>query len=388
MHIVNIITKLSVGGAQETVLRTCARLDSNRFQCTIVAGCDPSPEGELRDRAQSLGCRVVDVPTLHRSIRPLADLRAVIALAKVLRELRPDVVHTHSSKAGVVGRLAARLARVPVVVHTVHGWSFHDGMARSVRMAAIAVERLLARLSQALVVVTMADERTGLDAHVGRPGQYHVVRSGIDVDAVRAAAAQAGPVDDPIDAAGGRTVGTVMRLSEQKDPITFVEAAAIVARQPGHDDVRFVIVGDGPLRGDVERHIEIAALDGRFELTGAVADAIPCLGRFDLFVLSSRWEGLPRVVVEAMAAGIPVVATAVGGVGEVIVDGETGLLVAPRDPAALADAIGRLLDQRGLAAQLASAASARVEQFDERHMADALASLYEELVSAAGRAAA
>src|SRR5687767_7274564 len=149
----NVITKLAVGGAQETALAYCSQLDPDRWATTLVTGPERSPEGDLFDEARRRSVTVVTVPSLRRRIRPVADARAVVQLVRLFRRERPDIVHTHSSKAGLVGRLAARLAGVPVVAHTVHGWSFHEGMSPAARAVAVRIERMAARWTSTLVVV-------------------------------------------------------------------------------------------------------------------------------------------------------------------------------------------------------------------------------------------
>ena len=376
----NVVTKLAVGGAQETALRYCSKLDPAGWETVLVTGSDSSPEGDLFDEAAGLGVPVVTVRALHRSIRPWSDLRALLELIRLFRSERPDVVHTHSSKAGLVGRLAARLAGVPVVVHTVHGWSFHDGMSPLARKVAIALERLAARWTTRLVVVSRADERTGRHEGIGEPGDYSLIRSGIDASAylpsperrARARAAIGCPEGQPV-------VGTVTRLCRQKDPVTLLKAVRrVVDARP---DVHCVIVGDGPLRRAVDDLIDELELGGHVTLLGSRDDVSTLLAGFDVFALSSQWEGLPRVVVEAMAAGVPVVTTDAGGVAEAVESGVCGVVVPVGDAAALADGVVALLDDRRLADRFARLAESRVAEFDTAAMIERLEALYVELLA-------
>ena len=377
----NVITKLAVGGAQETALRSCAGLRDAGWEVTLVTGPESSPEGDLFNEARRLGARVVTVTALGRRISPRADLRAVVALVRLFRRERPDVVHTHSSKAGLVGRLAARLARVPVVVHTVHGWSFHDGMAPANRAAAVALERLAARWTDAIVVVADHDRVVGCAARIGRPDAYALARSGIDLRAYRAASGARAHARALVGVADGAlVVGTVTRLCRQKDPGTLLRAARLLV--DACPASRLIVVGDGPLRAECERLIDDLDLRRHVTLLGSRADVAQILPAFDVFALSSRWEGLPRVVLEAMAVGVPVVASAVGGVAEAVEHRVTGLLVEPGAPAALAEALALLLQDRALAAQLSDQASSRVEGFDAGAMVRQLESLYLDLLGA------
>ena len=377
LTVCHVITKLDVGGAQDTAVELCARLDRGRYRTVLVAGPWEGGDGPMADEARSRGVDVRIVPNLVRPLSPVRDVRAVAALVRLFRDLRPDVVHTHSSKAGIVGRLAARLAGVPVVVHTVHGWSFNDRMGRLRRWTYRALERRAARRTDALVVVCDRDRRRGLDARIGADDTYALVRSGIDVRAfdrwVDPAVARS-MLDLPL---AGPVVGSVTRLTRQKDPLTFVRAAAAIRRAV--PDANFVLVGDGPLRADVEKEAAELGLLDQLVVAGVRRDVAAVLPAFDVFVLSSLWEGLPRVVLEAMAAGVPVVATDVDGVGEAVVDGRTGRLVPPADPHALAAATVALLDDPGHAAQVAELARYRLAGFTVEAMVNDTDALYRRL---------
>lgn len=265
----------------------------------------------------------------------------------MFRAARPDIVHTHSSKAGFLGRLAARLERVPAVIHTVHGWSFHDYMPRRQREVFTNVERLAARWTDRIVTVSELDRAKGLAAKIGSLEKYAVIHELNDLqpfldtdDAPAASRARLGlPPDAPV-------IGTVGRLSDQKDPTTFVHSAAgVCAEVP---KARFVMVGHGPLRGPVERLIADLGLRDRFLLTGVRTDIPAILRAFDVFLLTSLWEGMPLVIPQAMACRVPVVASTADGNRELIRDGHNGLLVPPSSPGHFADAVVRLLHEQDL----------------------------------------
>ena len=376
----NVITKLAVGGAQETALTYCSQLDPDRWATSLVTGPELSPEGDLFEEATRRGVPVRIVPSLRRRIRPLADAKAVVELVRLFRRERPDIVHTHSSKAGLLGRLAARIAGVPVVVHTVHGWSFHDGMSPLARAVAVAMERVAARWTWPIVVVAEIDAEIGVAAGIGQPQQYVLVRSAVDVNRLRRAAGSRASARAALGIPEGVPVaGTVTRLCRQKDPETLVRAARLMAElQP---DARLVVVGDGPLRPQVERLLDELELRDHVTLLGRRSDVEALLPGFDAFVLSSRWEGLPRVIVEAMAVGVPVVSTDVGGIAEAVEDQVSGLLVPPGDAVALANALVRVLGQPGLGARLRASAATRVDEFDVATMTERLDDLYAGLVT-------
>ena len=323
------------------------------------------------------------MPELHRSVHPLADLRARRALRRLIEQLEPDVVHTHSSKAGVLGRLAATAAGTPVV-HTVHGWSFHDGQPRAVRRAVVELERYLAARTDRLVVVTDVDARLGLEAGIGRREQYRTVRSAVDIDGIAQRTADGSTVRhelglDP----SAFVVGSITRLASQKDPETLVTGfAAFAATAP---DAVLVVVGDGPLAETIVVRVAELGLQDRVHLLGARGDAAGLLGAFDVFVSPARWEGLPRTVLEAAVAGVPIVTTPVGGVPEVVEHDRSGLLVEVGDSAGLGEALSVLHADPALRAHLANGARRRVgAEFDVTTMAERLVEVWGEV---AGRPA-
>ncbi|MBN1977594.1 MAG: glycosyltransferase family 4 protein [Anaerolineae bacterium] len=378
--VLHIITRLIVGGAQENTMLTAALLDPGRYAVDVISGPQTGSEGSLIEDVRARGVPLTIEPALVREIHPAKDLLAVVRLARFIRRGRYAIVHTHSSKAGILGRWAARLAGAPVIVHTVHGWGHHERQHPIVRRFYILLEKVTQRVTDKLIVVSPRNIEKGLADGIAAPAKYVTVRSGIELDRFRRPARPREvvraelsiPPDAPV-------VGMVTRLSPQKAPLDFVAAAAqVAARRPG---AHFVVVGDGPLRAEVEARIAAAGLAARFRLTGLRRDVPDLLHSFDLFALSSLWEGLPRVLPQAMAAGLPVVATAVDGNAEAVEDGVNGLLTPPGDPAALASALLRLLDDPALAARLGAAGRERAEEFGARKMVDDIAALYETLLA-------
>ena len=354
LRVCNVITHLEVGGATEAAINACAHVDAERFTTALVCGPSPAGERDARPLADELGVEVVVIPSLVRPIRPGRDLGAVRALRRTFRSWRPDIVHTHSSKAGFLGRLAARREDVAGIVHTVHGWSFHDHMTRSTRAFYVGLERRAARWTDRLVTVSELDRRKGLSAGIGAPDRYTVVRELNDVG--RFLAADHNPAealrrlglarDQPV-------VGTLGRLSEQKDPATFVRTAAAISVQV--PDARFVMIGDGPLRPEVERLAADLGLHDRFLVTGVLRDVAEVLPALDVFVLTSRWEGMPLVLPQAMASEVPVVASTADGNRELVHDGDNGLLAPPGAPDAFAEHAVRLLRDPSLRERLVTA---------------------------------
>jgi glycosyltransferase involved in cell wall biosynthesis len=375
LRVAHVITRMIVGGAQETVLLAAALADRSRFDPVVVTGPQTGSEGSLHEELATRGVDVVLVPELVRQVSPWNDLRSVRALAQVFRRLQVDVVHTNSSKAGVVGRLAARRAQVPRVLHTVHGWPFHDHQSAPVRRVWQELERRTAPLAERLVVVADADRAKGLAAAIGRPDQYVTVRSGLELE--HYAKGDGAAVRDELGIPqGALLVGAVNRLSPQKDPLTLIGAFADAARE--RDDVYLLVAGDGPLRVQSEVAALAGCVEGRVIFTGLRRDVPRLLNAMDVFVSASRWEGLPRTIIAAMASGVPVVATRADGVVDVVTDGETGLLARPGDVRGVADGLHSLLADAALRKRLAAAAARRVPEFGAAAMVRRLEALYAE----------
>lgn len=382
--VLHIITRLIVGGAQENTLYTAQRLDPARYRVDVISGPQTGSEGSLIEEAQAQGIRLEILPGLLRQISPLNDLRTLWRLYRRMRRERYAIVHTHSSKAGILGRLAARLAGVPVIIHTVHGWSFHDYMPALTRRAYILLERWMARNCAALIVVAAADIRKGLDAGVGRPGQYCLIRSAIPLeiftprpDDRRAVRRELGlPDDAPV-------VGNVGRFSAQKNPLEWVRVAAIIAGAA--PQARFLLVGDGPLRPEVQALLAQTGLAGRVVLPGLRRDVARMLAAMDVFLLTSLWEGLPRVIPQALATGLPVVATRADGSAEAIEPGVTGCLCAPGDLECLAQRVLELLAAPDLRAALgANGRRTAQQEYDLNAMIAKIDALYARLLHERG----
>jgi len=354
-------------------------LDETEWAVEVVSGPQTGPEGSLIESIRGRDIPLTIEPSLVREINPLKDLVALVRLTRFIRQGRYALVHTNSSKAGILGRWAARWAGVPIIVHTVHGWGHHERQHRLVRAIYIGLERLTLHITDRLIAVSRLDVEKGLQAGIGRREDYVVIRSGIELDhfghprvAPEETRAQLGiPLGAPV-------VGSVTRLSPQKAPLDFVRAASLVLQDI--PDAWFVIVGDGPLRWDVETLAASLGLSDRLILTGLRRDIPELMAALDLFCLTSLWEGLPRVLPQAMATGLPIVATAADGNAEAVLDGVNGLLVPPADPRAVAQAIITLLRDRDSAAQMGAAGWARAAEFSAHKMVADIADLYRSLL--------
>lgn len=379
VRVLQVITRLIVGGAQETVMLVADMLDPARFDASVISGPQTGPEGSLIEAVRARGVPLTIEPALVREINPAKDLLAFVRLIRFIRRGRYDIVHTNSSKAGILGRWAARIAGVPIVVHTVHGWAHNDRQHPLVRRFYVFLEQLTQHITDRLIVVSPRNTEKGLADGIATPEKYITIRSGIELNRfrqpVRPREAVRAELGIPPDAA---VVGMVTRLSPQKAPLDFVKAVArVTERRP---DVHFVVVGDGPLRAEVEAQVAAGGLVDRFHLTGLRCDVPDLLHSFDIFALTSLWEGLPRVLTQAMAAGLAIVATAVDGNAEAVEDGVNGILTPPGEPQALAAALLRLLDDPTLAAEMGAVGRERSAEFGARKMVDDIAELYETLL--------
>ena len=379
VHVLQMITRLIVGGAQETVILIAQMLDQSRWDVHVLSGPQTGSEGSLIENARERGIPLTIEPMLVRQVNPVKDLLALVRLIRFIRRGRYTIVHTNSSKAGILGRWAAYLAGVPIIVHTVHGWGHHERQHPLVRGYYILLERATQRITDRLIVVSPRNTKKGLADGIATPAKYVTIRSGIELDRFRQPArpreAVRAELGIPVDAA---VVGTVTRLSLQKAPLDFVAAAALVAAQrPG---AHFVIVGDGPLRAEVEAQRAALGLTEYVHLTGLRGDVPDLMHSFDVFALTSLWEGLPRVLPQAMAAGLPIVATAVDGNAEAVTDGANGFLTPPGDPHAMAAALLQLLEDPALSRQMGEAGQARAKEFGAHKMVNDVAVLYETLL--------
>ncbi|MGH9339572.1 MAG: glycosyltransferase family 4 protein [Acidobacteriota bacterium] len=377
----HVITRMIVGGAQKATLDTLQLLPASTYDLDVICGPQTGPEGELLSEARRTGVKLTVLPTLVREVNPICDLRALASLARIMKRERYHIVHTHSSKAGILGRLAARLVRVPVVVHTVHGWGHHDRMPVWERRSYILLERLLAKSTDMLLVETDFHAQKGLRDGIGTPEKYLTIRPGIDLE-------ELGRVQSVRDQVLRQTewpdssvlVGTVARLAPQKAPVDFVKMAkGVAAKCPS---ARFLMVGDGPLRPEVERAIDDYGLHNLCHLTGLRLDVPALLKSMDVFVLTSLWEGLPRIFPEAMACRLPVVATRMAGSLETIREGQNGFLVAPSDVEALIERVACLVSNPDLRTQFGLEGERRVNRaFSVRRMVERIDQVYQQLLA-------
>ncbi len=383
--VIHVITRLDRGGSAQNTVLTATGHDRSRFEPIVMAGLAESDDAqggadatsENVARLEQAGVRWQPLPALTRSISPIKDLVALRQLVAWLRRERPDIVHTHTSKAGTLGRLAARRAGVPVVVHTPHGHVFYGHFGRVTSWMFLQLERLLAKWTTWMIALTDAERDEHLSRGVGRADRFAVVPSGIDLDRFRQAGDRVGRragFDCPPDAI---VVGAVGWLTPVKGHRVLLEAVALLRRE--RPRLHLAIVGGGPLREDLQRLARERGMADALRLLGVRTDVPDCLAGMDIFVQPSLNEGMGRALIEAMAAGRPVVASRVGGIPAIVQDRKTGLLVTPDDPAALARAIEELLRKPDWAKELGAAARASIgERFGEAAMVRAIEAVYDQ----------
>jgi glycosyltransferase involved in cell wall biosynthesis len=375
IKVIHVITLLELGGAQQNTLHTVRTLDRSRFEPVLVCG-----RGAILDEeAAALGVPLHFIPSLVRPVRPWKDALAVLALARLFRREKPDVVHTHSSKAGILGRFAAALAGVPVVVQTFHGFGFTSEQRPWTRGFYVALERLAAPFTTAFIAVSRANLDEALARGIGSRDRFHLIHSGVRLADYRSLIRSREPLPGLPLSPEHVLVTTVGPFKPQKNLGDFLEAAAAVHRVfPG---ARFLVVGDGEGRGELEKKRRRLGLEDVVFLPGWRRDVPAILRRTDAFVLTSLWEGLPRALVEAMAAGLPSVVNAVDGCRDVVLEGRNGYLVPPRRPDLTAERIVALLRDRPRAELMGERARASIgDEFDIDGMVRAQEDLYEELL--------
>jgi glycosyltransferase involved in cell wall biosynthesis len=383
IRLVHIITRLDRGGSSEVVLDLASRLDPGRFEVRIITGETREPICDLAQYTRQTGIPITVYPRLCRDIMPLNDLMACVYLIRQLLRIAPDIVHTHSSKAGILGRIAAAVTGVPVIVHAPHGHVFYGYFGRLTSRCFVWMERIIALLTDRIITLTELGKQDHVRYGVGPPEQFIPIPCGIDLSRFRQGEA------------GGRALRNTLalhpderlvlwagRLVPIKGCDVFLRACALVVQaQPG---IRFFVLGDGPLADSLKTLADALGLTGAVRFMGQRSDMPAWMWAADLFVLSSLNEGLGRVLLEAMAARTPVVATRVGGVGEIVQHGVTGLLVPPSAPDRLAEGMLTLLSDRPLARRLGERGYMRALEFGTPDMVDRTAALYNALLREKG----
>lgn len=369
---------MDLGGAQRAVLHLSRGLDTCRFEQLVITG----DGGLLLSELSAIPTiKHMVVPEMTRHIGPRGawdDTRSVKKICELLRLFKPDIVHTHTPKAGIVGRWSARLARIPRIVHTYHGFGFSPQHPLWQRAFYVGLERLTSRITSQFVAVSDPNRVLGQSYGIFRRDECALIRSGVDFADFRGTGA--GKVKKKIElglAASDKIVGVVASFTPAKALHLFLEAAARITKEIS--GVRFVLVGDGSLRPQLTAQAERLGIGSTVRMLGWRHDVPELLGTFDVFLLTSLWEGLPRSLVEAFISGVPAVASHVDGIGEVVQEGRNGFLVPPGNAEAMAAAVIRLLKDEPLRQTMGEQARSSVSDFSVEKMLKDYSDLYENI---------
>lgn len=376
-----IFSRLNIGGPSIHVVLLTAKLDPSRYESTLVVGREGEREGNFDELARSKGVAPVIVPTLGRSIRLGDDLRSFVFLCRLMVRQRPHVVHTHTAKAGALGRIAALVTGVPVVIHTFHGSVFTGYFGTMGSRVYAATERCLARITDAAIGVSPAVSHE-LASHRLRPRHgIHTVPLGLELDkflhrSPRGILRRRLKIPEEV-----KLAACVGRLVPIKDVATLLEAFSMSSVEDAH----LVVIGDGPERARLESRCRELDLAGRVHFTGFLSELESIYPELDVVVNSSRNEGTPVALIEAMAAGVPVIATSVGGTPDLLQNGALGTLVPPASPRTLADALARVIQHpRRARARCADARTTVVERYRSERLVADIDALYRELLALKG----
>jgi glycosyltransferase involved in cell wall biosynthesis len=384
IRILNIVARLNVGGPAIHVALITQRLNprfTDQFESRLVAGKVGEGEGDMAYYALERGVTPIILPQLGRELHPVRDLATIWKLYRLIRTFKPHVVHTHTAKAGFVGRTAAKLAGVPVIIHTFHGHVFHGYFSPAKTRLFLLLERFTARFTTTIITLTSSQaHELATVYHIAPRQKFTVMSGGLELDQYATAPRKTGnfrhqwsiPNDAPL-------IAIVGRLVPVKNHALFLQAAALV-----HDELpnaRFVIVGDGELRGEIESQVEQLSMREVVTFTGWQKDVLPVYSDSDALVISSLNEGTPFSVIEALAAGCPVIATSVGGLPDLLENGVLGTLTPPGDAPALAEAILSIVQQPPDTAALRDEV---VSRFGVGRLVENLTHLYADLLHTKG----
>ncbi|MDR0645933.1 MAG: glycosyltransferase family 4 protein [Elusimicrobiota bacterium] len=339
--IVFIITKLELGGAQKSVLYSAENLDKNKFETFLLCGEGGYFDEYARQRIKN----IFFIKNLQRQIRPFKDFFAFLEILTILRNIRPDIIHTNSSKAGILGRAAAKLiCKRPKIVHTAHGFGFNDRQNYLIRNFYIFLERIFARFTDKIIFVSLRDLKTALKLKIARAEKCRLLRAGVELktkgnfrDFSRARKIKSLGLNE-----NAKIILSVANLKPQKNPLDMVRAAKIVCEKI--PNAVFLYLGTGELEKRAKNLIAQNNLQNNFKLLGHRDDTAELLATADVFALSSLWEGLPMALVEALSMELPAVCYDAGGISELLQDGKNGFLIERGNFEALADAILKILD--------------------------------------------
>lgn len=374
--ILHVHTLPVISGSGIHTLIIMKGLDRSKYKVEFAC----APGGDLIKEVVNCGIEFKPIKHFVQEINVYHDLIALWELVYLLKKEKYDIIHTHNSKAGFIGRLAAKIVRVPIIIHTIHGFAFHEFEKPPRRILFIFLERLAAKFADKLITVSEPLKRWGLRLKIGRAEQYITIHDGIEIEKFKKVNIDIEEKKQEFGIKQGElVVGVVSKLWEGKGHRDILKAAkGVIKKIP---NVRFMFVGEGYLREELERLTQQLGLSENIIFTGFRRDIPEITAIFDIAVLASYYEGMGRVLLEAMVLAKPVVATKVGGIVDVVEDGKTGFLVPPKNPKALAEAMIRLLSDERLRKIMGKEARKRIDtRFSVQAMVSKIEEVYQELI--------
>lgn len=362
------------GGGSIGTLHLAQKIDSYNFENTIICGFQSEQEGNLLHDVDIKDINIIIIPELVRELKLHKDIIALLKLIKILKKNKYDIVHTHGSKAGVIGRLAAAICRVPIVLYTVHGWGLKAGSFFP-RTLFRYIEKVVSSFTTMLLFQTKSDIEEAIAFNIGKKDQYLLIGNGVDLQTFYAYNKhKAQNIIKELKLIDMSIVGTIGRVSAQKNPFGFIKIAQKVLEKK--KNVVFIFIGGGELLDEIQKLINDLGLSDHILFTGVRSDVPEFLANFDIFILPSLWEGLPRSVIEAMAMSKPVIVHDIGGMEEIVTDGESGFIV-PTDKAdSFAKRILYLLDNPGKARVMGHNGFMKAVQFDYNRVVAKVRNIY------------
>lgn len=378
--VAQVITRMDWGGSPDIVRILCSYLDPAVYDVRLIVGKTLYPTEKTKQFFERFKDRLTIIPPLQRNINPFLDLLAFLRLYSLFQRERFDIIHTHTAKAGALGRIAAALSGCRVIIHTPHGHNFYGYFAGLASKIIVSIERFLSRFTDKIIALTELEKQDFMRFRVVKENKVSVIYQGLELEAYSQSLVNRVEMRKTFNInADELAVGMVARLEPIKGPVYFIEAAREVAVK--NDKARFIVIGEGSLRRSLEERVETLGLRERFRFSGWREDIPIVISLLDVLVLPSLNEAVGMVVIEAQAAGVPVVATRVGGIPEIVKDNENGLLVPPADPLEIAKAVNSLLEDRQRRERFVKMGREQLEgKFRAAAMIKSISELYEELL--------
>ncbi len=387
IKIIHVITRFDKGGSSENTFLTVRGLDKTRYEVILIKGLSHesqtgvSETGAIQsnlEEAKRNDVRILTLPELVRRIHPINDFKALLRLIKIFREERPHIVHTHTSKAGILGRWAAHLAGAPVIIHTPHGHVFWGYFGKGITAIYIFLERVTAYITDKIITLTEQEKKDHLKYGIAPENKFAVIHSGVDLSKFSDVPVDTAEMKDQLGIPPGVfVVGTVGRLTPVKGHQCLIEAAKkALAAQPG---MVFIFLGDGELMNELKTQATASGINDKIRFLGWRPDVAEIMSTFDVFVLPSLNEGMGKVLVEAMAMGKPVIASCIGGIPDLVTNDENGLLFAPADTEAIAKSIEILYRYPGKRKEMGEKGKTIAMEYSADSMIQKIDRLYSEL---------